>query len=127
LARCSSRPRPRPDRNGQHTIGTVQFYGKLYPQFIRASSSGATETVLGSTLASRPPGFCGTHRPHWPCNGTDGRSRLAVDSQTLSRAFEERESRHTGLKAIWQIEQSVELDTHRNAFNRNLFSASPAA
>ena len=42
---------------GNDTIGTVQFYGKLYPEVISAKSSGATETGASvSTLASSPTG-----------------------------------------------------------------------
>src|SRR5438046_5414597 len=58
---------------GNDTIGTVQFYGKLYPKVISAKSSGATETGASvSTLASSP-------------TGTTAGSRLAVDSQNSSR------------------------------------------
>src|SRR5438309_5349418 len=96
---------------GNDTIGTVQFYGKLYPEFIRATSSGATETGASvSTLASSP-------------TGTTAGSRLAVDSQNSYLGFRgERKFGNTGLKGIWQIEQSVELDTGTGVFsNRNSF------
>src|SRR6266480_5003502 len=96
---------------GNDTIGTVQFYGKLYPEFIRATSSGATETGASvSTLASPP-------------TGTTAGSRLAVDSQNSYLGFRgERKFGNTGLKGIWQIEQSVELDTGTGVFsNRNSF------
>src|SRR5467141_5272743 len=109
---------------GNDTIGTVQFYGKLYPQFIRASSSGATETGASvSTLASPTTGLCGTTAPTGACNGTTAGSRLAVDSQNSYLGFRgERKFGNTGLKAIWQIEQSVELDTGTGTLsNRNSF------
>ena len=96
---------------GNDTIGTVQFYGKLYPEFIRATSSGATETGASvSTLASSP-------------TGTTAGSRLAVDSQNSYLGFRgERKFGNTGLKGIWQIEQSIELDTGTGVFsNRNSF------
>ncbi len=109
---------------GNDTIGTVQFYGKLYPQFIRASSSGATETGASvSTLASPTTGLCGTASSAGACNGTTAGSRLAVDSQNSYLGFRgERKFGNTGLKGIWQIEQSVELDTGTGTFsNRNSF------
>jgi len=109
---------------GNDTIGTVQFYGKLYPQFIRATSSGATETGASvSTLASPTTGLCGTTSATGSCNGTTAGSRLAVDSQNSYLGFRgERKFGNTGLKAIWQIEQSVELDTGTGTFsNRNSF------
>src|SRR5882672_10848822 len=97
---------------GNDTIGTVQFYGKLYPEFIRATSSGATGTGDSvSTLASPP-------------TGTTAGSRLAVDSQNSYLGFRgERKFGNTGLKGIWQIEQSVELDTGTGSSfsNRNSF------
>src|SRR3989475_5407236 len=96
---------------GNDPIGTVQFYGKLYPEFIRAKSSGATETGASvSTLASSP-------------TGTTAGSRLAVDSQNSYLGFRgERKFGNTGLKGIWQIEESVELDTGTGVFsNRNSF------
>src|SRR3989442_274552 len=109
---------------GNDTIGTVQFYGKLYPEFIRATSSGATEAGASvSTLASPTTGVCGA-APAGACNGTTAGSRLAVDSQNSYLGFRgERKFGNTGLKAIWQIEQSIELDgavagvfSNRNSF-----------
>jgi predicted porin len=109
---------------GNDTIGTVQIYGKLYPQVIRATSSGATETNASvSTLAS-PTGVCGTATSAGACNGTTAGSRIAVDSQNSYLGFRgERKFGNTGLKAIWQIEQSIELDTGVGSSfsNRNSF------
>src|SRR5205823_8568852 len=103
--------------------GTVQFYGKLYPEGIRASSSGATGTGdTVSTLAS-PTDVCGTGSSAGACSGTTAGSRIAVDSQNSYLGFRgERKFGNTGLKGIWQIEQSVELDTGTGVFsNRNSF------
>src|SRR3989454_7442423 len=109
---------------GNDTIGTVQFYGKLYPEVIRASSSGATGTGDSvSTLASPTTGLCGTASSAGACSGTTAGSRMAVDSQNSYLGFRgERKFGNTGLKGIWQIEQSVELDTGTGVFsNRNSF------
>src|SRR3989475_6480491 len=109
---------------GNDTIGTVQFYGKLYPEFIRATSSGATETGASvSTLASPTTGLCGTASSAGACSGTTAGSRFAVDSQNSYLGFRgERKFGNTGLKGIWQIEQSIELDTGTGVFsNRNSF------
>jgi predicted porin len=110
---------------GNDTIGTVQFYGKLYPQVVRATSSGATETGASvSTLASPTTGLCGTASSAGACNGTTAGSRIAVDSQNSYLGFRgERKFGNTGLKAIWQIEQSIELDTGVGSSfsNRNSF------
>ena len=103
---------------GNDTIGTVQFYGKLYPEVIYAKSSSATQPGESvSTLAATGGVLGGT-----PPILTAG-SRNAVDSQNSYLGFRgERKFGNTGLKGIWQIEQSVELDTGTGTFsNRNSF------
>jgi predicted porin len=92
---------------GNDTIGSVQFYGKLYPQVIWAKSSGATQPGDSvSTLVSTTGTLPGTTPVADP-----GR-RLAVDSQNSYLGFRgERKLGSGGLKGIWQIEQSIELDT----------------
>src|SRR5437773_247910 len=103
---------------GNDTIGTVQFYGKLYPEVIYAKSSSATQPGESvSTLAATGGVLGGT-----PPILTAG-SRFAVDSQNSYLGFRgERKFGNTGLKGIWQIEQSVELDTGTGVFsNRNSF------
>src|SRR5207244_1551370 len=74
---------------GNDTIGTVQFYGKLYPQYGWATSKGASQPGDSvSTLVS----LSGTV--------TDTGSRLAVDSQNTYLGFRgERNLGSTGLKA----------------------------
>ena len=104
---------------GNDTIGTVQFYGKLYPQYMWATSKDATqpgETVstmvaLSGTLGGTTPVI------------TPG-SRLAVDSQNTYLGFRgERGLGRSGFKGIWQVEQSIGLDgvgtsgfSNRNSF-----------
>jgi predicted porin len=104
---------------GNDTIGTVQFYGKLYPQVIYAKSSSPTQPGESvSTLAATSGVLGGT-----PPILTAG-SRIAVDSQNSYLGFRgERKFGNTGLKGIWQIEQSIELDgavagvfSNRNSF-----------
>ncbi len=109
---------------GNDTIGTVQLYGKLYPQFIWGESKSATQTGASvSTLAS-PSGVCGTASSAGACTGASNGSRFAVDSQNSYLGFRgERKLGSTGLKGIWQIEQSIELDTGAGSTfsNRNSF------
>lgn len=84
---------------GNDTIGTVQFYGKLYPQVTSGTSSGATAaTDTVSTLAKKP-------------TGTTAGSGLSVDSNNSRLGFRgERNLGATGLKGIWQIEQAIHFD-----------------
>jgi len=98
---------------GNDSIGTVQFYGKLYPQFTYGTSGGATgasETV--SPMANAP-------------TGETGGSRKSVDSNNSYLGFRgERNLGSTGLKGIWQIEQAIEIDTGNSDAtfsNRNSF------
>jgi predicted porin len=97
---------------GNDTIGTVQFYGKLYPQVIWAKSSGATQPGDSvSTLVSTSGILTGAAV-------ADPGRRLAVDSQNSYLGFRgERKLGSGGLKAIWQIEQSIEIDTGTAALN----------
>src|SRR3989454_6080812 len=103
---------------GNDTIGTVQFYGKLYPQVIYAKSSNATQPGTSvSTLAEASGVLGGT-----PPIETAG-SRNAVDSQNSYLGFRgERKFGNTGLKGIWQIEQSIELDTGVSTTANSTFS-----
>ena len=105
---------------GNETIGTVQFYGKLYPQIIYGKSSGATQpgtsvSTLVATSGTLPAG---------PAIETPG-GRTAIDSQNSYLGFRgERNLGSTGLKGLWQIEQSIEIDTGNSDAtfsNRNSF------
>src|SRR5258705_3512939 len=103
---------------GNDTIGTVQFYGKLYPQYMWATSKGATQggasvSTLVSTTGVQAAGAV-----------ADNGSRIAVDSQNTYLGFRgERNLGSSGFKGIWQVEQSIGLDgvgtsgfSNRNSF-----------
>src|SRR5690349_1629531 len=102
---------------GNDSIGTVQFYGKLYPEVIWAQSKdatapGASVSTLVNSNAAGATLACGTGSTAGRCIGATSGSRTAVDSQNSYLGFRgERKLGSTGLKGIWQIEQSIELDT----------------
>jgi hypothetical protein len=103
---------------GNDTIGTVQFYGKLYPQYMWGTSKGATQPgATVSTLVS-PTGVLTGTAPI-----SDNGSRMAVDSQNTYLGFRgERSLGSTGFKGIWQVEQSIGIDGSGGTFsNRNSF------
>ena len=111
---------------GNETIGTVQFYGKLYPQLATAKSTGATAvgsdvstlvSVNGILPASTSAQGIVT------ANGTNAGSRNSVDSSNSNLGFRgERRLGGAGLKAIWQVEQQINLETGTGTFsNRNTF------
>jgi predicted porin len=91
---------------GNDQIGTVQLYGKLYPQIAYFKAEGATQPGTEvSTLVSASGVLGGA------AAGNHG-GRVSVDSQNSYVGFRgERAFRGTGLKGLWQVEQSVELDT----------------
>src|SRR3989440_5336716 len=90
---------------GNETIGTVQFYGKLYPQFGYATSKDASQPGTGvSTLASTTGVITGS------AVSTPG-PRKVVDVQNSYLGFRgERNIGAYGLKFIWQIETAVNFD-----------------
>ena len=102
---------------GNESIGTVQIYGKLYPEFIVAKGQGSSQPGDDvSTLVSASRVLGGTAQQ-------DHGQRNAIDSQNTYLGFRGERSLGNGLKGIWQIEQSVELDTGTGTFSsRNSFA-----
>ena len=105
---------------GNEALGTMQIYGKFYPEVISGKSSSATQpgTTVSTLVATS--GVLGGAAPI----ETPG-SRVAVDSQNSYLGFRgEKKLGSTGMKAIWQLEQSIELDTGNSDAtfsNRNSF------
>jgi predicted porin len=98
---------------GNETVGTVQLYGKLYPQVGYYRSKGGTEDPAANVPATLATGGRG------PGHG----STLSVDSQNTYVGFRGERVIGAGMKAIWQVEQAVELDfddagtwSNRNSF-----------
>src|SRR4051812_18845338 len=108
---------------GNPQVGTLQLYGKLYPQFSYASSKDATPT--GGTLSTMAAGsgIFGTSSSTGGRTGNTPGPRRAVDTQNSYIGFRgERDITGNSLKFIWQIEQSVQFDTGDATWsNRNSF------
>lgn len=102
---------------GNETIGTVQVYGKLYPEFIVAKGQGSSQpgdSVSNLVAASGALGGAAVQ---------DHGQRNAIDSQNSYLGFRGERSLGGSLKGIWQIEQAVELDTGTGTFSsRNSFA-----
>ncbi|TMH45102.1 MAG: porin [Betaproteobacteria bacterium] len=92
---------------GNETLGTVQFYGKLYPEFGYGSSTGATQP--GTTVSNLVTGTASTTLGGGPV--ANPQARRDVDAQNSYLGFRGERNLIGGLKAIWQVEQSVELDS----------------
>ncbi len=76
----------------------VQIYGRLYPEFTVAKTTGATPAgASSSTLGATPTGL-------------DLKSRNSVDASNSRIGFRGTESLGGGLNAIWQIESTVPID-----------------
>ena len=102
---------------GNETVGTVQVYGKLYPQYATSKGQGSSQPGTEvSTLVTRS-GVLGGAAVE------DHRQRNTVDSQNTYIGFRGERKLGERLKGIWQVEQSVELDTGTGAWsNRNSFA-----
>ncbi len=109
---------------GNETLGTLQLYGKLYPQFSYATSKDPTAVGTSvSTLVSPTTGLCGSSGSTGGCGTTTPGPRRAVDVQNSYIGFRGERTISAPLKFIWQIEQSVDFDTGSTAVwsNRNSF------
>ena len=78
---------------------TVQIYGKLYPEFTVGKTSGATPAGTSSSTLGKAP------------TGVDVKSRNSVDASNSRIGFRGTENLGGSLKAIWQIEQTVPIDS----------------
>jgi len=107
---------------GNETLGTLQLYGKLYPQFGYGSSKDATKTGSPvSTLVSLS-GICGTSGSTGGCTGTTQGSRYAVDVQNSYIGFRGERTISAPLKFIWQIETATNFDEGTGTWaSRNSF------
>jgi predicted porin len=103
---------------GNEQIGTVQIYGKLYPQIGFFQSDGATQPGAAVSTLVAVSGVQGGS----PVNNHGG--RFSVDTQNSYIGFRgERALGSTGLKGVWQVEQSVGLDGAGDVWsNRNSFA-----
>jgi predicted porin len=124
---------------GNETTGTVQVYGKLYPQYGWGTSSGATAPGTGgvSTLvggigdvlpasnvaATNAAGSNSTTNVALGQSGGNPAARNSVDSQNSYVGFRGERKLVGAWKGIWQVEQSIALDTGTGTWsNRNTFA-----
>jgi len=109
---------------GNETTGTVQVYGKLYPEYAVAKGQGSSQPGTEvSSLASTTIGPNGKPIISGTAAIEDHGKRNAVDSQNSYLGFRGERSLGGALKGIWQIEQSVELDSGVGTWSsRNSFA-----
>lgn len=82
------------------SVGNVEIYGFLYPQFAIMKSSGATVGgASSSTLGSTPS-----------ATGATLKSRNAVEANNSRIGFRGTEDLGNGLSAVWQVENTVNID-----------------
>lgn len=82
----------------QTTVGNVQIYGRLYPEFTVGKSSGATPAGASSSTLGRAP------------TGLNHESRNSVDASNSRLGFRGTENLGGGLSALWQIETAIAID-----------------
>lgn len=80
----------------QTTGSTIEIYGRVYPAFASFKASSATTGAIPSNLV------VGT--------GGDFAQRYSVDAYNTRLGFRGQESLGGGLRAIWQMEQRVQID-----------------
>jgi predicted porin len=107
---------------GNETLGTLQLYGKLYPQFSYATSKDASGPGTSVSTLVSTTGVCGTSGSTGGCTGNTPGPRRAVDVQNSYIGFRGERTISAPLKFIWQIEQAVDFDTGGATWsNRNSF------
>src|SRR5437868_6905723 len=88
---------------GNPQLGTLQLYGKLYPQMEYGSSKDATQPGTSVSTMAATSGVLGGTAPI-----TTPGSRRAINTQNSYIGFRgERDITNYRLKFIWQIEQAV--------------------
>ena len=102
---------------GNEKTGTVQLYGKAYPQFGYYKSSSATQGGEGvATLVGTGGTFAGGAV-------ASDQARFSVDSQNSYVGFRGERAVLGDWKAMFQVEQSVGLDGAGDVWsNRNSFA-----
>jgi predicted porin len=107
---------------GNEQLGTLQIYGKLYPQLGWASSSSATQpgTTVSNLVSTSPTNpACSAAS----CPGTNPVPRTTIDVQNSYIGFRGERNIGTGLKAIWQIETQTNFDVGNGTWaSRNSFA-----
>ena len=106
---------------GNEQLGTLQVYGKIYPQVGWSSTSSATTpgTTVSNLVSTSPTNSA---CPAASCPGTNPQPRTTVDVQNSYVGFRGERNLGTGLKAIWQIETATNFDVGNGTWgSRNSF------
>ena len=84
-----------------------EFYGKLYPEVVHVSSSGATDA--GTTVATMATAATGT-------NSMVNRNEMLTGNSYLG--FRGKKDMGAGLKGIWQLESQMTFDDATGTLNQ---------
>jgi predicted porin len=89
---------------GNDTIGTVQIYGRLYPELMTSSTSGATGVCTGcvSTMAATSGNITAA--------GVDQGTHFGLQTSNSRFGFRGERKLPAGMKAIWQLEQTINFE-----------------
>ncbi|HYY59771.1 MAG TPA: porin [Burkholderiales bacterium] len=89
---------------GNEQLGTMQIYGRLYPELMWSKTSGATGVCTGcvSTMAATT----GNNTTAGVDNGT----HFGVQTSNSRLGFRGERRVLGGMKAIWQIEQTINFE-----------------
>ena len=105
---------------GKEQIGTVQFYGRLYPELMWSKTSGATGVCTGcvSTMAATSGNITAA--------GVDQSTHFGVQTSNSRLGFRGERRVVGGMKAIWQIEQTVNFEDPANVADNTGDPTNPA-
>jgi len=98
---------------GNETIGTVQFYGRLYPQLQWSNAdgstpAGATVSTMAATSGVNPAPSVGDQGTHFGVQTSNSRLGFRGERKVAGN-----------MKAIWQIEQTVNFEDPDNVANNS--------
>src|SRR3954468_17451172 len=91
---------------GNEQLGTLQVYGKIYPQVGWSSTSSATTpgTTVSNLVSTSPTNSA---CPVASCPGTNPQPRTTVDVQNSYRGFRGDRNPGPGLEGVWEIEAAT--------------------
>ncbi|HEY5896397.1 MAG TPA: porin [Burkholderiales bacterium] len=89
---------------GNDQIGTMQIYGRLYPQMQASKTSGASTAGTPVSTMAVTSGTLAT-------SGVDQGTHFGIQTSNSRLGFRgERRLGSTGMKAIWQLEQAINFE-----------------
>jgi predicted porin len=88
---------------GNDEIGTMQIYGRLYPELMASKTSGSTGTCTGCVSTMAQTAGNNTAAP-------DQGTHFGLQTSNSRLGFRGERKLPAGMKAIWQLEQTINFE-----------------